>query len=63
MTSYNATEIDEQITQTLTLLKDIFGQDVLGVYLFGSYIVGGLQQFSDLDIFVVVKGQQPQKSA
>ncbi len=46
-------ETEEQITQCLCLLKDILGQDLLGVYLYGSAIVGGLQKYSDIDLFVV----------
>lgn len=53
MTGYNDNEIQEQISQCLTLLKDVFGKDLLGVYLHGSLIVGGLQKYSDIDIFIV----------
>jgi len=35
------------------LLKDVLGQDLLGVYLYGSSIDGGLQKYSDIDLFVV----------
>lgn len=53
MTGYHDNEIEEQISQCLSLLKDVFGQDLLGVYLYGSLIVGGLQKYSDIDLFVV----------
>ena len=53
MNGYQENEINEQISQCLILLKDVLGQDLLGVYLFGSLIVGGLQKYSDIDIFVV----------
>jgi predicted nucleotidyltransferase len=43
----------EQIHLCLDLVKEIFGQDLLGIYLYGSSIVGGLQKYSDLDLFVV----------
>jgi streptomycin 3"-adenylyltransferase len=43
----------EQIHQCLTLVNEVFGEDLLGVYLYGSSIVGGLQKYSDLDLFVV----------
>lgn len=46
-------ETEEQISQCLNLLKDIFGQNLLGVYLYGSSILGGLQKYSDIDLFVV----------
>jgi len=53
MTNYLDNEIEEQITQCVSLLKNVLGQDLLGVYLYGSSIVGGLQKYSDIDIFVV----------
>ena len=53
MTGYKDNEIKEQISQCLNLLKDVLGQDLSGVYLYGSLIVGGLQKYSDIDIFVV----------
>jgi len=31
----------------------ILGPDLLGVYLYGSALVGGLQKYSDIDLFVV----------
>lgn len=47
----NGTE--EQIEQCLNLLKDILGKDLLGVYLYGSAIIGGLQKYSDIDLFII----------
>lgn len=46
-------EAERQIEQCLNLVKEIFGQDLLGVYLYGSSVFGGLQKYSDLDLFVV----------
>ncbi|HBB7077253.1 TPA: DUF4111 domain-containing protein [Legionella pneumophila] len=46
-------EAERQIDQCLNLVKEIFGQDLLGVYLFGSSILGGLQKYSDIDLLVV----------
>ncbi len=43
----------QQIDQCVNLLKDVLGKDLLGVYLYGSSIVGGLQKFSDVDLFVI----------
>lgn len=42
-----------QIHKCLNLVKEIFGQDLLGTYLYGSSILGGLQKYSDIDLFVV----------
>lgn len=50
--SHNETE--DQINQCLNLLKNILGSDLLGVYLYGSSVFGGLQRYSDIDLFVVV---------
>lgn len=46
-------EIQRQIKESLNLLSDVFGSDLLGVYLYGSSLVGGLQRYSDLDLFVI----------
>lgn len=43
----------EQILKCLNLVEEIFGQDLLGIYLYGSSILGGLQKYSDIDLFVV----------
>lgn len=44
----------EQVIACLNLVKNIVGNDLLGVYLYGSSVVGGLQKYSDIDLFVVV---------
>ncbi len=46
---------EKQVNQCLNLLRDIFRDDLLGVYLYGSSILGGLQKYSDIDLFVVSK--------
>lgn len=46
-------EMQQQLKDSLALLKMILGPDLLGVYLYGSSIVGGLQKYSDFDLFVV----------
>lgn len=43
----------KQLNESLELLKIILGPDLLGVYLFGSSTIGGLQKYSDIDLFVV----------
>lgn len=45
--------VKKQIHKCLDLVKEILGQDLLGVYLYGSSILGGLQKYSDIDLFVV----------
>lgn len=51
--TYQNSEVEAQITQCISLLKEVLGESLLGVYLYGSSIVGGLQKYSDLDLFVV----------
>lgn len=51
--SYNP-EMQQQLNAALELLKNILGSDLLGVYLYGSSVVGGLQKYSDIDLFVVI---------
>ena len=46
-------EMQQQLKDSLELLKMILGPDLLGVYLYGSSLVGGLQKYSDIDVFVV----------
>ncbi len=45
--------MQQQLKDSLKLLKMILGPDLLGVYLYGSSLVGGLQKYSDIDLFVV----------
>lgn len=46
-------QTEEQIHQCVNLLKDLLGKDLLGVYVYGSAVINGLQKYSDLDLFVV----------
>ncbi len=46
-------EVQQQLKDSLELLKMILGPDLLAVYLYGSFLVGGLQKYSDIDLFVV----------
>lgn len=43
----------QQITECLDLLQQILRSDLLGVYLYSSCLVGGLQKYSDIDLFVI----------
>ncbi|WP_131782210.1 aminoglycoside adenylyltransferase domain-containing protein [Legionella gresilensis] len=43
----------EQVKQCIAALESILKDHLLGVYLYGSAIIGGLQKYSDLDLFVV----------
>ena len=45
----------QQIDRTLTLVCERLGSDLVGAYLFGSAVLGGLRPESDLDFLVVSK--------
>jgi streptomycin 3"-adenylyltransferase len=47
----------QQLDRVATLVREVLGQDVVGAYLFGSAVLGGLQRESDLDVLVVSKRQ------
>jgi len=47
----------QQLERVTTLVRDVLGPDVVGAYLFGSAVLGGLQPASDLDVLVVSKRQ------
>lgn len=53
MTNVDSHEMEQQLEDSLELLKMTLGPDLLGVYLYGSSLVGGLQKYSDVDLFVV----------
>ncbi|KTC87043.1 aminoglycoside adenylyltransferase domain-containing protein [Legionella brunensis] len=48
-----SSEMQQQLKESINLLKVIFGAELLGVYLYGSSLIGGLQKYSDIDLFVV----------
>ena len=45
----------EQLDRVLALIREVLGPDVVGAYLFGSAVLGGLRPDSDLDLLVVSK--------
>jgi streptomycin 3"-adenylyltransferase len=53
--------VKRQIRECLNLVEEVLGKDLLGVYVYGSAILGGLQKYSDLDLFVVVKRSTTQE--
>lgn len=44
----------QQVNQSTKLLKELFNDSIRGFYLYGSALVGGLQKYSDIDLFVVI---------
>jgi streptomycin 3"-adenylyltransferase len=43
----------EQLDQIMALVRDVLGPDLVGAYLVGSAVLGGLRPESDLDVLVV----------
>ena len=47
-------ETFKQIDEVVLMLESLFQNQILGIYLYGSAINGGLQPNSDIDILVVI---------
>tara|TARA_R110001599_G_scaffold226761_1_gene425860 strand:- start:3546 stop:3779 length:234 start_codon:yes stop_codon:yes gene_type:complete len=45
-------EIPDEATQAQSIIEDVLGDSIVGIYLFGSAVVGGLKPSSDVDILV-----------
>ena len=45
----------QQLDRVLILVREVLEPDVVGAYLFGSAVLGGLQPESDLDVLVVAR--------
>src|SRR5918992_195214 len=45
----------EQFEQLLAAVRDVLGPDLVGAYLFGSAVMGGLRPRSDLDVLVAAR--------
>ncbi len=43
----------EQVDGVVALVRDVLGEDVVGAYLHGSSVLGGLGPRSDIDVLVV----------
>lgn len=58
---HNDNQNEEQIEQCVELLRNILKEDLLGLYLYGSFVMGGGKAYSDLDFFVVSKRETNQE--
>lgn len=45
----------EQVDEIVRLVRDVLGNDIIGAYLHGSAVLGGLRPRSDTDVLVVTK--------
>jgi aminoglycoside 9-adenylyltransferase len=48
-------QLPQEAKQAFNIIQSLLGRTVIGVYLFGSTVVGGLRPHSDVDVLVVVK--------
>jgi streptomycin 3"-adenylyltransferase len=55
----NITEVLEQVVE---ILNRKIENPILGIYLYGSSVSGGLKTDSDIDLLVIIKGRLPQKN-
>jgi predicted nucleotidyltransferase len=46
-------QAERQIAAVLALIDAVMGEDALGIYLYGSSMMGGLQKYSDIDLMVI----------
>lgn len=58
----NKNRIPKQSLQTLEIVKKLFGNSLVGVYLYGSAVAGGLKQDSDIDVFVIINTNLPKET-
>ncbi|MBI5151767.1 MAG: DUF4111 domain-containing protein [Candidatus Pacebacteria bacterium] len=49
----NNTIVRQQIDDCVTLLHNTLRDDLLGIYVYGSLLMDGLQKFSDIDLFAI----------
>ena len=46
------------MTRMASIYREIYGDAVTGVYLYGSYVRGDFEKDSDVDIVAIVKGKR-----
>ena len=51
-------EVSQQ-REVVHLLREVLGADLLGAYLYGSAVLGGLRPHSDVDVFAVSRALRP----
>lgn len=55
-------ELSNQIQTTTQFLMDTLGASLKAIYLYGSYVEGGLKHKSDIDLFVVIDTELKQQT-
>lgn len=54
MTDFDNNTIPDEAVRTLEVVRSFLGKSVVGAYLFGSAVGGGLRPDSDVDVLVIV---------
>ncbi|KOY17460.1 aminoglycoside nucleotidyltransferase ANT(9) [Paenibacillus xylanivorans] len=60
MSDLSNEKIPKQAMQALKIVEELLGSSIVGVYLFGSAVNGGLRINSDVDVLVVVNNSLPE---
>lgn len=47
-------KIPQEALHTLDIVRELFTTSLVGVYLYGSAVGGGLKKDSDVDVFVII---------
>ncbi|TVU90647.1 DUF4111 domain-containing protein [Vreelandella titanicae] len=53
--------VPDEARQAQSIVEDVHGESIVGIYLFGSAVTGGLKRNSDVDILVVVNDSPTHK--
>ncbi|MGQ7260632.1 DUF899 family protein [Vreelandella sp. V005] len=53
--------IPDEARQAQPIVEDVLGESIVGIYLFGSAVVGSLKRNSDVDILMAVNNSPTQK--
>jgi len=60
MSDFRNEKIPKLAIETLQIVEDLFGSMIVGVYLFGSAVNGGLRINSDVDVLMLVNQSLPE---
>ena len=47
--------LPQQVLQIISITSKLFSNQIVGMYLYGSYVLGGLRPNSDIDILIITK--------
>ncbi|HIZ55177.1 MAG TPA: DUF4111 domain-containing protein [Firmicutes bacterium] len=53
----NRENLPKQAIQVMAIAEELFKEQLLGIYLYGSAILGGLHPNSDIDLLIMINGE------